>query len=164
MKINLIFIIVVNALHFGLCDFIQLAVMLLPGQLKNENDTQKVCFFVLWHDLWFGIIFHITKVGMFFFSEVVGRYFSRGFIEKYNSFEAKVPLMEKQVFDFQLQHPWKTPVEECHCNESCWLLREICNLTSRTKFRVVQFTKDAFIRWNLGNAMLMQTLIVQRLM
>ena len=33
------------------CDFIQLAVMLLLGQLKDENGTQKVCFFVLWHAL-----------------------------------------------------------------------------------------------------------------
>ena len=32
--INLILIIVVDALHFGLCDFIQLAVMSLSGQLK----------------------------------------------------------------------------------------------------------------------------------
>ena len=41
IKMNLIFVIVANALHFGLCDFIQLAVMSLSGLFKNEHNTQK---------------------------------------------------------------------------------------------------------------------------
>ena len=49
-----------------LCFFIKLTVMSLPGQLNNENNTQKVCFFILWRALRFGIICHITKVGVFF--------------------------------------------------------------------------------------------------
>ena len=162
IKTNLIFIIV-NALHFGLW-FYSASCYVVAGTVKRWKRYTKGMFFctlacfVIWD------YFSHYKSGNVVFSEVVARYFSRGFIEKYNSFEAKVPLIEKQVSDFQLQYPWKTPVEECHCNKSCWLLRESCNLTSRTKFRVVQFKKDTFIQWNLGNAMLMQTLIVQRLM
>ena len=63
IKTNLIFIIVVNALRFGLCDFIQPTVMSLSGQLKNGNITQKACFFILSRALWFGISSHITKHG-----------------------------------------------------------------------------------------------------
>ena len=44
IKTDLIFIIVFNVLHFGLCDFIQLTVTSLLGQLKYQNTTQKVCF------------------------------------------------------------------------------------------------------------------------
>lgn len=44
IKTDLIFITVFNVLHFGLRGFIQLTVMSLLGQLKNQNITQKVCF------------------------------------------------------------------------------------------------------------------------
>ena len=55
-------------------------------------------------------------VGVFFSVSLQAVIFPEN-LDNISHLKPRFHLWKNQAFDFQWQYPWKTPVEECHCNE-----------------------------------------------